>query len=490
MPETTINTSTQEIGIVKSVREFLIFLEGLPTIRLNDIVESEGSTGVVSALFDDLVSVYMLEEATIKPGQVFTRAHQRLAIEIGEFLLGRTIDPLGKPLDGKKLLSQGGKFVGLEKKAPGIWARKFITDQFMTGITLVDSLVPIGKGQRELVLGDARSGKTSFLIDLIVNQKDTGVICIYASIGKAITDVKKLSDLLSANNAFGHTIVVAASSSDPPPLILLAPKTAFTIAEYFQKKGKDVLIILDDMGNHAKIYREISLLQERPPGRESYPGDIFYQHAHLLERAGNFKENEGAGSITALPVIELNLTDFTTFIPTNLMSMTDGHLLFTSALHNQGMRPSIDTSLSVTRVGLQTQNRVQNALAGRIKSVLAQATQLESISRFSAELPVETQQLLHQKELIEEFIIQEAFISYPKDAQILSLALVFTNFLADKDKYFVRIYKKTLMHAFVHDPKFKSLQDIIRKGSSEQELLDKLEGMRPVLEDICKALDK
>ena len=487
MPET--NTSSQEIGIVKSVRGFLVFLEGLPTIKINDMVESEGSVGVVSALLGNLVSVYMLEDTNVKPGQIFTRIDRSLTIQVGEFLLGRIIDPLGTPIDGKKMLGDGRR-LSLEKKAPSIWSRRFISEQFFTGITLVDTLVPLGKGQRELVIGDARSGKTSFLIDLIVNQKDSGVICIYASIGKAITDVKRLSDILFTNKAFTNTIVVAASSSDPPPLIFLAPKTAFTIAEYFQTKGKDVLLILDDMGNHAKIYREMALLQERPPGRESYPGDMFYQHAYLLERAGCFNETEGGGSITALPVIELNLTDFTTYIPTNLMSMTDGHLMFTSALHNQGMRPAINIPLSVTRVGLQTQNRVQNGLAGAIKSILARATQLESLSRFSAELPEETQLLLHQKELIEEFIVQDAFVRYERDAQTLSLALVFINFLKDKDKYFVRLYKKKLMDAFLEDVRFKPLIEIINKGQTAQELLDSFINMRNTLEEICSLQSK
>ena len=488
------NFSTQEIGIVRDVRDFLLFLEGLPTIRINDVVESDnGIRGVVNGLFDNLVSVLLLSEGRVKPGQVFTRRPESLSIAVGDGLLGRTINPLGNPIDGKKYLGEKNKSVGLEKTAVGISGRQFIKDQFITGITVVDMLLPLGRGQRELILGDARSGKTSFIIDLIVNQKNTGVICVYAAIGKAITDVKKITDVLSVNKAFTHTVVVAATSNDPPPLTFLAPKTAMTIAEYFQQKGLDVLLILDDMGNHAKIYREIALLEERPPGRESYPGDIFYQHAHLLERAGNFSpkaHGQKGGSITALPVIEVNLTDFTTFIPTNVMAMTDGHLLFTSNIHNQGIRPAIDISLSVTRVGLQTQYRMQNAIAGRVKSILIQAKELESISRLSSELPIETQTILHQKELVEELIEQDTFVYYPREAQILSLALVFTSFLANKDKYFVRVYKKILMDAFLNDERLKDLLQALTTLTSEQELLNKLETYQPVLENICSASNK
>ena len=354
----------------------------------------------------------------------------------------------------------------------------------------MDTLLPLGRGQRELVLGDARSGKTSFLIDLIVNQKGTGAICIYASIGKPLTDLKKLLDILSINKALEHTVIVGASSSDPPPLIFIAPKTAFTIAEYFQSKGKHVLLILDDLGNHAKIYREMSLLEGRSPGRESYPGDIFYQQAHLLERAGNFNESEGGGSITAIPVMEVNLADFTTFIPTNLMAMTDGHILFTSSLYNRGQRPAIDLSLSVTRVGGQTQGRVQNALATRVKTVITQASEFATLSRFREELPSETQLILRQKELIEEFLQQDPLTPYSVELQMFLFGLVFTKFLEDKDKHFIRLYKKKLIEAFTKNPKVAAFAKKIPSFTSEQALLTELEELEPTLTEICSLLNK
>ncbi|MDP3758570.1 MAG: F0F1 ATP synthase subunit alpha, partial [Candidatus Daviesbacteria bacterium] len=323
--------NNQEVGYVVSSRNFLAYLDGFPSIRVNDMVESDNSLrGWVNATFEDKVEVLMLDDGIIKPKQQFRRLPNRLGVIAGDFLLGRAINPLGVPIDGGGILSRSKTGVNLELDvdAPGMQSREFITSQFLTGITLIDTLIPLGKGQRELVLGDAHSGKTGFLMDIIINQKNTGVICILALIGKPAVTVRNLIDTLRANKALSYTVVIATSSSEPAPLIFLTPKTAFTIAEYFQKKGKDVLLVLDDLGSHAKIYREISLLGNKSPGRESYPGDIFYQHAHLLERAGNFLPQYGGGSITALPVIELNLNDFTTLIPTNVMSMTDGHLLF------------------------------------------------------------------------------------------------------------------------------------------------------------------
>lgn len=480
--------NTQEVGFVTDVRDFLVHLDGLPSVRINDLVESDdGALGFVGSLANNTTSVLMLTETAIKPGQLFRRSGKRLALPVGESLFGRVIDPLGRASDGKPNTGGSQELHELDMSARNIEARQFIDKQLLTGITLVDMLLPIAKGQRQLVLGDARSGKTSFLINSIINQKNTGVICIYAAIGKPITDVKVLLSLLSEHDSLKHTIIVAAPSAAPPPLIFLAPKAALTIAEYFQKKGKDVLVILDDMGNHAKIYREIALMEGKTPGREAYPGDIFYQQASVLERAGNFKKEEGGGSITALPCIELNLADFfTTFIPTNLMGMTDGHLLFSSTLHKQGQRPGIDISLSVTRVGLQTQDRLQNMLAGKIKSLLALGAQLTTLSKFSSELPPETQQVLHQKDLIEELIRQEPLTNIPKEEQIILLGLVFTSFLSAQDRNFVRQHKKAIIQGISQEKSFVELIKTIPALKTEEELMSKLESLSQTLEKICR----
>lgn len=475
----------EEVGFIKSIRDFLIHLDGLPTVKINDLIANEeGTRAWVSALESDRVEALLLDEGTVAPGQLFKRLGERLQIPVGNFLLGRSINPLGIPIDGKGPLSttKTGKRLELDRNAPGIEAREFINKQLLTGITLVDTLIPIGRGQRELIIGDARSGKTDFLVDVIVNQKEAGVTCVYASIGKPIAEVRGLIDLLEQNDALSHTVIVAASSTDLAPLIFLTPQTAFSIAEHFQKEGQNVLVILDDMGNHAKIYREISLLSNKAPGRESYPGDIFYQHSHLLERAGNFKpapdsSDQKGGSITALPVIELNLNDFTTFIPTNLMSMTDGHLLFRSSLYNQGQRPAIDIPLSVSRVGQQTQNRVQNFLATHIKQVLAQASGLETLSRFSFELPAETQLILKQQAVFDELIKQPALTNIAPGVQTALLTLPFTSYIRDKDSLFIRQNLIKLIKIFTTNKELAAVAQELLEIKTEAELVAKLEGI-------------
>lgn len=421
-----------EVGFTKSIRNFLIHIDGLPSVKINDMVQNEaGLRGWVRALYEDRIEVLLLDEGDVREGQIFRSMGKTLSVSAGNFLLGRAINPLGVPIDGKGLFGKSKVEVNLhlDPTPAGINAREFISDQFTTGISIIDTLVPIGKGQRELILGDARSGKTSLLIDIIVNQKNSNVLCIYAAIGKPIAELRNLIDVLKANHALSYTIVVASSSADSPPLIFLTPQTAMTLAEFFQKQGRDVLIILDDMGNHAKIYREIALLSNRTPGKESYPGDIFYQQAHILERAGNFVKILGGGSITALPVIEINLNDFTTYIPTNLMAMTDGHLLIRSALFTRGQRPAVDLSLSVSRVGQQTQIPIQNSLATKIKQVLTAGTQLETVSRFSFELPAETQLLLKQHDLLLHLLRQAPLTFYPPSYQVILLSLPFTTFV-------------------------------------------------------------
>lgn len=478
-----------EVGYVVSSRDFLVYLDGLPTIKVNDMVESDtGLRGWVNSTQADKIEVLMLDEGAIRPKQQFKRLQNRLGIVAGDFLLGRAINPLGVPIDGGGFLSRSKKNIslGLDQEAPGMQSRQFITDQFLTGITLIDTLIPLGQGQRELILGDAHSGKTGFLIDIITNQKKTGVVCILALIGKPAVTIRNLIDTLRSNKALDYTVIVATSSSEPAPLIALTPKTAFTIAEYFQKQGKDVLLVLDDLGSHAKIYREIALLGNKSPGRESYPGDMFYQHAHLLERAGKFLPGYGGGSITALPVIELSLGDFTTLIPTNVMSMTDGHLLFKAALRSQGQTPAIDIPLSVSRVGRQTQDQMTNLLSTRIRQVLSAAADLETISRFSSELPQETQLILKRRDLIMEMLKQDPLTAVTKPVQAILLALPFTTFLQDKNRSFVEKYKGVISEAFIRQPQLMPIVKAVPKLKTDEELIKLLEGAGGVLTNLCQ----
>lgn len=477
-----IDPDKKEVGYVLSVRDYLAFLDGFPSVKLNDIVENEqGIRGLINGLEPNKVEVLLLDEGAVTPGQMFTNTGKRLEINLSPALLGRAINPLGIPIDGKRLIEPSQNWRALDVEPRGISQRKFITSQFITGITAVDTLVPIGKGQRELVIGDSHSGINSFLTDLIINQKGAGVVCIYACIGKPATYIKTLLDTLEINDALSYTIIVASSSTEESPLVFLTPKTAFTVAEYFQNQGKDVLLILDDLSIHAKIYREISLLAGKPPGRESYPGDIFFQHAHLLERAGNFNENAGGGSITAIPVIETHLSDFTTFIPTNIMAITDGHLLFRSNLYNKGQRPAIDVFLSVSRVGRQTQSTVQSLLSRRIRQILTQASQLETISRFSSELPAETQMVIKRRTLIEEAIRQESLTVVDINTQVVLLGLIFTTFVTDKTPNFFKVHKQQLIDSFKKIPQLASLIKSLQSIKTDDDLIKTLETVVPAL---------
>ncbi len=477
-----------EVGYITKNRSFLTYLDGLPTVRINDLVQSDsGLRGWVNSISESEIEVLMIDEGSLKPGQLFKRLPSKLALNAGDFLLSRSINPMGIPIDGKGLLSRdkNASFLQLDQTAPSIEKRQFITEQFLTGITLIDTLIPLGKGQRELVLGDAHSGKTSALTDIIINQKNTGVICVLALIGKPSIAIRSLIDTLSANKALDYTVIVATSSSDTAPFIFLTPKAAFTVAGYFQKKGKDVLLSLDDLGTHAKVYREIAPLGNKSPGRESYPGDIFYTHARMLERAGNFLPSYGGGSITALPVIELNLNDFTTLIPTNLMSMTDGHLLFKSSLRSQGQSPAIDISLSVSRVGRQTQDAVSNLLSMRIRQTLSEASDLETISRFSSELPPQTQLTLKRKEQILELLKQEPLTSIIKQIQLILLALPFTSFLQGKPRIFLEKNKNFLKDSFLKNPALLPITKSVTRLKSDEELIQLLEKTVPMLSKIC-----
>lgn len=479
----------QEVGYVKSVRNYLLNIDGLPSIEINDLVEnSEGVRGVVNALHGETTEVLLLDDATVLPGDLFKRTPLKLTLNVGDHLLGRAINPIGIPIDGRGQLIKTAVAHNeeVDKTALGIFSREFIKDQFVSGVAVIDTLVPLGKGQRELVIGDAHSGKTTFLIDLILNSKQAERICIYAMIGKPATAVRNLIDILRENNALAYSIIVATSSADPAPLIFMTPHTAMTVAEFYQKQGKDVLIILDDLGVHAKVYREISLLGDSSPGRESYPGDIFYQHSHLLERAGNYNIKYGGGSITAIPVIELNMNDFSGYIPTNLMSMTDGHLLFSATLHNQGIRPAIDISLSVSRVGRQTQDRIQNALSQKLREVLVRAAQFETLSRFSSELPLETQIILNQKKQVDMMLKQDTIAYISLEVQTLMLCLVFTTFFQSSPLEFIEANKIKFIQAFNSDPKLNSFVKGYHQFKTVEDLIKALDGAKSALDEVAK----
>lgn len=488
----------QEVGYVLSSRNYLVYLDGMPSIHINDLVVSDnGLRGVVNTLYETKIEVLMLDEGSVYPGQMFKKKGENLGLQVGDFLLGRMVNPLGVALDGKGIFEKdsNSKLVELDQSALGIESREFITTQFITGITLIDHLIPLGYGQRELVIGDQHSGIQDFLIDVIVNQNSSQTICIYAAIGKPATSIKNLFLSLEVNKALSHSVVIATSSTEPTPLIFITPLAALTVAQYFQQRNKNVVLILDDMGVHAKSYREISLLAGKAPGRESYPGDIFYQHARLLERAGRYNKAAGGGSITALPVIELNLIDFTGFTPTNLMAITDGHLLFKSNLYSKNQRPAIDIPLSVSRVGRQTQKLVNSLLSRRVRQTLAQADNLETISRFSGELPAATQLILRQKSLIEEVIRQEDLTFIPLEIQTILLGLIYTTWLADersslsgKNEIFLHKVKGALIEGFSKDPQLLKVTRTVLSLKNDDDLIKMLEEVSPKLTQLLSRI--
>lgn len=482
----------EEIGYVSSVNNYIIWLNGLPNVKINEIVvNKEGARGLVTSIEEELVEVLMLDDTKIKPQDEFRRTQKQLTLPVGSNLLGRAINPLGVAIDGKGAIGKTGNEIEVEQPTTTISSRDAITDQFETGITLADMLVPIAYGQRELIIGDNHSGKTGFLLDTVINQKEINqkelkVICIYGLIGKPINHIKSILEVLKVSKALQYTVIVATSSSEKSSLIYLNPAVATAIAEYFQKRNYDVLLILDDLGIHAKFYREISLLSGKAPGRDSYPGDVFYQHAKLLERAGKFNSRFGGGSITALPVIETNLDDFSSYITTNLMGMTDGHLLFSAARYHKGARPSIDVSLSVSRVGRQTQSLAQKSLADNIKALMFEASKLESYSRLGSEVSERTQFILKQGQQIAAILKQGQLSKVPIIVQMMLLGLVFTPLFGNNTVAFVETNKLKIIQYLLNLPALKTYVLEVSKMKNDREFIQSLNLFIPGVEKTCQ----
>lgn len=468
--------NVEEVGFVQSVQGEVLTISDLPGVRVGEMVVGEsGEKGYVGGLFSDQVKVFLLAKTPVEPGEMWRRTGKPITINVGNFLLGRVIDPLGQIIDGqiKKKSEDGAEEMAIDQEAVGIKGRRFIKEQFDTGIVVIDTVFPLGKGQRELILTESRAGQGEVFLDIIANAASQGILCIYALIGRPVSQARAVWADLVEKKILAKVILLISTSTDPAPMVFLAPYAAMAVAGYFQRQGKDVLVILDDMGTHARNYREMTLLAGGAPGRESYPGDIFYQHAKIVERAGCFDPSAGGGSITLLPVLELSATEFTSFIPTNLMGMTDGHLLFKSALAQQGRRPAVDLFFSVTRVGGQTQQRLQNALATKIKEVLIRGQELETVGRLGAELPLETRQILAQKEQIEELLNQKPLTLIPKELQMVLLGLTFTALFKGKDRGFV----KSIRDKVLTEKKFLDFSKDVFKKKNLEELFAALESL-------------
>ncbi|NDJ87274.1 MAG: F0F1 ATP synthase subunit alpha [Chloroflexi bacterium] len=400
-----------EVGTVIEIGDGIARAKGLPNVKAQELVEfSNGTLGVAFNLEADNVGIIILGDYEgLNEGDIVRATGRINSVPVGPEIVGRVINPLGQPLDGKGPLQTSGGFYPIEKIAPGVMKRKNVDRPVQTGLRVVDALTPIGRGQRQLIIGDRGTGKTAITLDTIINQRDKDLICIYVAIGKRASEIRRVVATLDDYGAMQHTIVVVAAASDPAATQYLAPYAGCAIGEYFMDQGKDALVIYDDLTKHAWAYRQVSLLLRRPPGREAYPGDVFYLHSRLLERAAQMADDEGGGSLTALPIIETQLGDIAAYVPTNVISITDGQIFLEPELFFGGQRPAMNVGISVSRVGGDAQANIMRKVAGRLKTELSQFRSLEAFAQFGSSLDAATQRQLDRGMRLTELMKQPQY---------------------------------------------------------------------------------
>ncbi|NBG88330.1 F0F1 ATP synthase subunit alpha [Isachenkonia alkalipeptolytica] len=423
---------TKDVGTVIQVGDGIARIHGLEKCMAGELLEFPGEIfGMTLNLEEDNVGCVLLgSDEHIKEGDTVKSTGRIVEVPVGEAMLGRVVNSLGQPLDGKGPINTD-KYRDVERVAPGIIARKSVEEPLQTGLKSIDSMIPIGRGQRELIIGDRQTGKTAIGIDTIINQKDTDVICIYVAIGQKKSTVAQIQDVLEKNGAMEYTTIVSASASEMPPLQYLAPYAGCAMGEEFMENGKHVLVIYDDLSKHAVAYRAMSLLLRRPPGREAYPGDVFYLHSRLLERAAKLNDDLGGGSLTALPIIETQAGDVSAYIPTNVISITDGQIFLESELFYSGVRPAVNPGISVSRVGGSAQIKGMKKVAGTLRLELAQYRELAAFAQFGSELDQETQSRLSQGERIMEVLKQGQYQPMSVEDQVLIIYAVTKKYLTD-----------------------------------------------------------
>ncbi|MBN1955588.1 MAG: F0F1 ATP synthase subunit alpha [Anaerolineae bacterium] len=434
-----------DVGTVQHIGEGVATLSGLPRARTEELVTfPTGAQGMVLNLDHTQVDVILLDsEEGIQGGDLVVATGERLQVPVGHLLLGRVVNPLGRPLDNRGSV-EAAAFDYLEQEAPGIVSRTPVNEPLHTGSKVIDALVPIGRGQRELILGDRQSGKTTMAVDAILSQRDSGVACVYVAVGQKKSTVLAVIETLRRNEALAHTIVVMASPNDPPALRYLAPYAGCTMAEFLTREGRDVMIVYDDLTKHADAYRELSLLLRRTPGREAYPGDIFYLHARLLERACKLNEASGGGSLTALPIIETQRGNVSAYIPTNLISITDGQIVLDSALFNRGIKPAVNVGRSVSRVGGAAQTHAMRAVSGPLRLEMAQYEEVAAFARFGADVDEATRHQIRRGQRLQAALGQPAHQPLSLDQQIAVLLSATQGFLDDVDVADVPRYEQEL----------------------------------------------
>jgi len=476
--EFKFDIDVDETGQVIEVGDGIALIYGLDKVMAGEMLLFPGDVyGMALNLQEEYVGCILFEESRkIKEGDIVKRTNKILSVPVGDGVLGRVVNPLGLPIDGKGEI-KGDKDTEIERKALGVIQRQPVKEPLQTGLKAIDSMVPIGRGQRELIIGDRQTGKTAIAIDTIINQKDTDVICIYVAIGQKKSSVATIVKILQNNGAMDYTIVVSATASEPPALQYIAPYTGCAIGEYFRDNGKHALIIYDDLSKHAVSYRELSLLLRRPPGREAYPGDVFYLHSRLLERASKLSDDLGGGSLTALPIIETKADDISAYIPTNVISITDGQIYLSSRLFYSGIRPAINPGLSVSRVGGSAQIKSMKNVVGQLRLDLAQYAELEAFAKFGSDLDKATQAQLQRGERLLEILKQNQYEPLPIAKQIFIIFMANNGYLDDIELSRVKEVEKELFHTLDTDH-----GELMEKLAKEA-LTDELKGK---MHDICK----
>jgi len=473
--EAPLDAKWEEVGEVIDVGDGVASIAGLTKCRFGEMIKIGESIAMALNLEEDKVGAIIFNEAEkVKVGDKVQLTGEVMSIPAGKNLIGRVISPLGEPLDDKPLDIKGATLMPVEKIAPGVITRESVNTPLQTGIMAIDAMTPIGRGQRELIIGDRGTGKTAVAVDAIVNQRDEEVVCIYVAIGQKESKIAKLVAKLEEEGAMAHTIIVASGASDSAAMNFIAPYAGCAIGEYFMEKGLDVLVVYDDLSKHAWSYREISLLLKRPPGREAYPGDVFYLHSRLLERSAKLNKDFGGGSLTALPIIETQAGDVSAYIPTNVISITDGQIYLESDLFYQGIRPAVNVGLSVSRVGGAAQIKAMKKIAGRLRLDLAQYREMAAFAQFGSDLDEATRKQLERGKRITEILKQPQYEPVPVAEQVAIIYAVTTGLLDSVEPEKIHDVQKSILTSLRTTHK-KVLDEIRTKKVLDEQLEKELE---------------
>ena len=466
----TSDVDVSEVGTVIAVGDGIARVHGLEKAMAGELLAfPNDAVGMVLNLEEDNVGVVLFGGGDkIREGDTVKRTKLLASVPVGDQIIGRVVDPLGNPIDGKGPIETTERNP-VERIAPGIIARQSVNEPMQTGLKAIDSMIPVGRGQRELIIGDRQTGKTAVALDTIINQKHTGVICVYVAIGQKRSTVAQVVAKLEEHDAMGHTIIVAATASEPAPLLFLAPYSGCAMAEYFMDRGKHVLIVYDDLSKQAAAYRELSLLLRRPPGREAYPGDVFYLHSRLLERSAKYSDKEGGGSMTALPIIETQAGDVSAYIPTNVISITDGQIYLESDLFNSGQRPAVNVGLSVSRVGGAAQTKAIKKLSGPLRLELAQYRELAAFAQFGSDLDKATQATLSRGARLTELLKQDQYSPITMERQVAILYVGTRGFLTDIATEHVRAFEMRF-YDYLDAHHGDLVKEIAEKGALSDEI--------------------